>query len=118
MEILDRHDDGKMKGIECTQVMREDERLAQPNMGAIQLKQPEFCQHIPRSYGKDLSETFARQQPFLTLPIQSRSQFCEREIGRHEAGAGIGKQPIDRVGTLLNVIAFDESARIDVEERH
>lgn len=44
-----------MKGIECTQVMREDEVLTPPNMCAVQLNQPEFCQHISRNYGKDLS---------------------------------------------------------------
>jgi len=118
MEILNGQDYGKVKRIECTKVMREDERLAQPNVGAVQFKQPEFRQYVPCHDGKNLSQPFASQQPFLTFPIQSRRQLREREIGCHKTGAGIGKQTIDAIRTLFNMITLDECARIDVVERH
>jgi len=81
MEIFDRQDHCKMKGIKRAEVMLEDEVLTPPDMRTIQLKQPELCQQISRRHGEDLHQTITRKCTVLTFPIQGRSQFRDRQIG-------------------------------------
>ena len=107
-----------MKGIESAEVMLEDEVLTPPDMRTIQLKQPELCQQIPRRHSEDLHQTITRKCTVLTFPIQARSQFRDPQIGRDQTGGWIGKEPIHVVGALLDVIAFDERAGVDIEKGH